>query len=150
MSSENTNQRMIWLALGKLLCKLFRLNTGRAWISSLGPKGVQRLTDGSVHIKAARSIAMGFAYPNGDPVTGACDLPGWTEVKITPEMVGHVIPVFTSMEIKSGTGKPTTDQLNWRDQVQAAGGIAGIVRSPDEAIAVINDWHNKFKQSQLL
>lgn len=149
MSSENTNQRGIWLALGGVSV-LFRLNTGKGWVSGLGPKGVSRLADGSVLIKAARSIPLGFGYPNGDPVSGACDLPGWTVVTVTPEMVGHKIGVFTSIECKSDTGKATPDQKNWAVQVSNAGGIAGVASTPQQAKAIISDWYSKFKQPPLL
>lgn len=143
MSSENTVQRQIWLALGKVSC-LFRLNTGRAYISNLGPKGVKRLTDGSVIITAARSIAMGFSSPSGDAVVGACDLPGWTTVTVTPEMVGRRVAVFTSIEVKkSKGGKPSPEQLNWMQQVQNGGGIAGIVNSPESALLLIDEYTKK-------
>lgn len=151
MSNENPVQRRIWLAMGKVMTTLFRLNTGKAWISSLGPDGVQRLTDGSVLIKAARPVALGFGLTNGEPVKGACDLPGWTTVKITPEMVGKDIAVFTSIEAKRTTGgKATPDQINWRDQVIKAGGIAGIANSEESAIAIVIDWIEKQKQRELL
>jgi hypothetical protein len=140
MASEGANQREIWLALGKL-SRLFRLNTGRGWISNLGPKGVQKLTDGSVRIFEARSVALGFAGPNGDPISGACDLPGWTTVEITPEMVGRKVAVFTSIECKASKGgRVTPEQKNWMDQVIKAGGIAGVARSPEEGKKIIEQW----------
>lgn len=143
MASEGTVQRQIWLALGAI-SRLFRLNTGKAWISNLGPKGVQRLQDGSVLIKAARSIALGFAYPNGDPVVGACDLPGWTTITITPEMVGRKVAVFTSIETKRTKGGQASDhQLNWCNQVDQAGGIAGIANSPEAALAIVESWKHR-------
>lgn len=155
MSAEAVTQRGIWLAMGGT-SRLFRLNTGKAYISGLGPKGVTRLADGSVVIKAARPIALGFGLTNGDPVVGACDLPGWTTITVTPEMVGHKIAVFTSVECKSTEGKQTAEQKatpeqkNWRDQIVNAGGIAGIASTPEAALAIVSDWHNKFKQSKLL
>lgn len=139
MASESNNQRAIWLAMG-WVSRLFRLNTGKGWISALGPKGVHRLKDGSVHIEAARPIPLGFGMPNGDPVVGACDLPGWTEIVITPEMVGCKIAAFTSIEVKSDTGKPTADQKNWMHQVQTAGGIAGVASTPEEALAIVKNY----------
>jgi hypothetical protein len=143
MAAESTVQRQIWLALGAV-CRLFRLNTGRAWLSSLGPKGVQRLQDGSVLIKGARSIALGLAYPNGDPVVGACDLPGWTTVTITPEMVGRQVAVFTSIETKrTKGGKASEEQINWCQQVDKAGGIAGIANSPEAALAIVDEWKHR-------
>ncbi|MBB3017620.1 hypothetical protein FHR70_000660 [Microvirga lupini] len=140
MASEGTTQRQIWLALGRV-SRLFRLNTGRGWISNLGPNGVTRLQDGSVLVKAARSISLGLAMPNGDPVKGACDLPGWTTVEVTPEMVGKKIAVFTSVEAKASKGgRVSPDQKNWLDQVKAAGGIAGVANSPESAREIISEW----------
>lgn len=150
MSAENPTQRRIWLAMAKVRSTLFRLNTGRAWISGLGPKGVQRLTDGSVLIKQARPVALGFGLTNGEPVKGACDLPGWTTITITPEMVGSEIAVFTSIEAKGENGKATPDQINWRNQVIAAGGIAGVANSVESALAIVADWLQKLKQRKLL
>lgn len=144
MSLEAPNQRAIWLALGRL-CRLFRLNTGVAWVSSLGPKGVRRLEDGSVHIIGARSIPLGFADVHGKPVKGACDLPGWTSMVMTPELadrlMGQKIAVFTSIEVKrSKGGVISDDQKNWHAQVQDAGGIAGFATSPEEATKIISSW----------
>ncbi|MNC58682.1 hypothetical protein D3C75_1084300 [compost metagenome] len=87
-------------------------------------------------IKSARSIAIGFAYPNGDPVVGASDLPGWTTVEVTPEMVGQRIAVFTAIETKASDGGNKRDgQVNFCDQVIAAGGI-----SKEAAIAIVENW----------
>ena len=144
MASEANVQRQIWLALGQV-CRLFRLNTGKGWISNLGPKGVHRLKDGSIHIEAPRPIPLGFGMPNGDPVVGACDLPGWTEVEITPAMVGQKVAVFTSIETKrTSGGKTSEDQRNWMAQVQGAGGIAGVANSVESARAIVDDWYRKF------
>jgi len=150
MSAENTVQRKIWLGMSRL-CTLFRLNTGRAWISNLGPKGVQKLADGSVLIKAARPVALGFSLTNGDPVNGACDLPGWTTIKITKEMIDKEVAVFTSFEVKKTEGgRATTEQLNWKNQVEKSGGIAGIVNSLEAAEQVRADYIAKLKQPRLL
>lgn len=140
MATEGSNQREIWLALGKV-CRLFRLNTGRGWISRLGPKGVQKLTDGSVRILEARPVALGFSAPNGDPIVGACDLPGWTTITVTEEMVGRRIAVFTSIEAKATKGgRVTPEQKNWMEQVIKAGGIAGVARTPEEGLKIIEQW----------
>lgn len=140
MASEATIQRQIWLALGSM-CRLFRVNTGKAWISNLGPKGVQHLGDGSVLITAARPIAIGFGQPNGDPLVGASDLDGWTSVIVTPEMVGKRIAVKTAIETKrTKGGRATEGQINYVDQVKRAGGIAGVANSPEAAKAIILEW----------
>lgn len=70
---------------------------------------------------------------------GSGDLIGWRSVVIVPEYIGRTIAVFTSLEIKSKRGMPTARQLNWRDQVVRAGGIAGIVRSIGDAERLIGD-----------
>ena len=141
MASENTVQRQIWLALGKIGSKVFRLNSGRAYISNLGPKGVTRMQDGSVLIQAARPIALGLAFPNGEPVVGQHDLFGWTPIVITPEMVGRTVPVVTSFDAKATTGgKTRPDQQNFSAQIIADGGISGIINSPEAAVAIVDDW----------
>jgi hypothetical protein len=141
MASESSVQRDIWLYVQQFGARLFRLNEGRAWLSNLGPKGVTRLPDGAMLIRAPRSIALGFADVKGDPVKGACDLPGWTTVQITPDMVGRKVAVFTSLEIKrSKGGRASPEQLSWQRTVEAAGGIAGIVNSPEEASKIIMHW----------
>ena len=75
---------------------------------------------------------------NGRPVTfglakGSSDLIGWRTVTITPEMVGSTVAVFTSIEVKSATGRLKPEQQQWLDAVQAAGGIAGVARSVEDA-----------------
>ena len=140
MASEGNVQRAIWLAMGSV-SRLFRLNTGKGWVSGLGPKGVHRLKDGSIHMEAPRPIALGFGLMSGEPVKGACDLPGWTEIMITPDMVGRKVPIFTSIEAKATEGgRVSPDQKNWMNQVQSAGGIAGVARSPEEALQIVADW----------
>lgn len=140
MASEGNVQKDVWKALG-FVSRLFRLNTGKGWVSNLGPKGVHWLKDGSVHIEAARPIPLGFGMPNGDPVVGACDLPGWTELVITPEMVGCKVAVFTSIETKRTKGGRTSDdQKNWMHQVKTAGGIAGVANTPEAALAIVKNY----------
>jgi hypothetical protein len=79
---------------------------------------------------------------NGRPVQfglckGSADLIGWRTVTITPEMVGQRIAVFTSIEVKTPTGRVQPEQKQWLEAVQAAGGIAGIARSVEDAKALL-------------
>lgn len=137
---EGTVQRSIWLGLGHL-SRLFRINTGQAWMSGLGPTGVQRLNDGSVVIQAARPVALGLGMPNGKPLVGASDLQGWTSVVITPDMVGCTVAVFTAIECKATDGgRRSDDQKNFVAQVQLAGGIAGFASSTEEAAAIVTSY----------
>ena len=71
---------------------------------------------------------------NGRPVSfglckGSADLIGWRTVTITPEMVGQQVAVFTSIEVKTATGRVRPEQQQWLNAVQAAGGIAAVARS---------------------
>lgn len=141
MAAENNVMRRSWLALAKVMTTVFRLNTGMAWISNLGQRGVRKLEDGSVHILQARPISVGFTYPDGKPVKGACDLPGWTEVEITEEMVGCKVAIFTSIESKrTEGGRVSDDQRNWMNAVLRAGGIAGVANSPEAAVDIVRNY----------
>ena len=55
-------------------------------------------------------------------------------------MVGKRAAVFTAIEVKSDTGKPSVDQLAFLDFVTAMGGIAGVARSADDALAIISNY----------
>lgn len=140
MSRENPVQRAGWLRAARI-STLFRLNSGKAWLSGMGPKGVQRLVDNAVKILAPRPIAVGLGMVNGDPVTGPGDLLGRTTIVITPEMVGQQVAVFTSLEAKNSEGgRVSADQKSWGKQTTDAGGIYGVFTSADEAEAIILDW----------
>lgn len=68
---------------------------------------------------------------------GSGDLIGWKRVTITPDMVGSTVAVFTSIEVKTATGRLRPEQQQWLDAVQAAGGIAGVARSVEDAQAML-------------
>lgn len=138
MASERTTMREIWLALGPV-ARLFRVNTGRAWVSGAGPAKV--LQDGSALVPSARPVALGLSYPNGEPVVGTPDLIGWCPVTITPDMVGRTLPVWTGVETKASSGgRRREGQINFVQQVQKAGGIAGFASSPAQAIEIFDAW----------
>ena len=52
-------------------------------------------------------------------------------------MVGQQVAVFTSIEVKSPTGRVRPEQQQWIDAVQAAGGIAGVARSVEDAQSLL-------------
>ena len=75
---------------------------------------------------------------NGRPVQfglckGSADLIGYRSITITPDMVGQQVAVFLSIEVKTLTGRVRPEQQQWLDAVQAAGGIAGVARSVEDA-----------------
>lgn len=117
----------ILLAVGALPgVRLFRCNNGVGWVGTLVWK-----RGGRVLLDNARPLRAGL-------VKGSGDLIGWVEREITPDMVGQRVAVFASIEAKEGTGRPDKDQRTWLQNVKDAGGIAGIVRSVDDAHDLID------------
>lgn len=45
---------------------------------------------------------------------------------------------FLAVEVKTEKGKPTPDQMRFIEAVKRKGGIAGIARSPDDAVALLS------------
>ena len=68
---------------------------------------------------------------------GSSDLIGWKSIVVTPEMVGKKVAIFCSLEVKTDDGVVDDEQINWIDQVRKAGGIAGVVRSVDDAVRLL-------------
>jgi hypothetical protein len=108
MASEQQIQQEIRIACSTGNTRLFRNNTGT-------------LKDAN-----GRPVQFGLCK-------GSADLIGWRTVTITPEMVGTQVAVFTSIEVKTATGRLRPEQQQWLDAVQAAGGIAGVARSVSDA-----------------
>ena len=113
MASEQTIQQHIRLACSKGDCRLFRNNTGT-------------LKDAN-----GRPVQFGLCK-------GSADLIGWRSVTITPSMVGQTVAIFTSIEVKTPTGRIRPEQQQWLNAVQAAGGIAGVARSVGEAMDLLS------------
>jgi hypothetical protein len=80
--------------------------------------------------RTGRLVTFGLAR-------GSADLIGWRTLVITPEMVGQRIAVFTSLEIKTPSGRLSPAQTHWLNAVRTAGGIAGVVRSVPDALQII-------------
>lgn len=110
---EAAIQQQIRLALSKAGAVMFRNNVGQFFDT-----------------KTQRPIRYGLC-------TGSSDLIGWCPIEVTPDMVGKKLAVFCAVEVKTATGKPTEDQLNFLAQVLKGGGFAGIARSPGDAVALI-------------
>jgi VRR-NUC domain len=108
--SEAVTQQHIRLALGTSVT-LWRNNTG------------------AYKDESGRLVRYGLC-------TGSSDLIGFVPVKITPEMVGHTIPVFTAIEVKHGRGKPTPEQTNFISHIQRSGGYAGVAYSVEDALRI--------------
>ena len=114
-NAETTLQQQIRLALGtRSDLRLFRNQVGQ-------------LPDP----RTGRPVQFGLAR-------GSADLIGWRTITITPDMVGRQLAVFTSIEVKTPTGRVRPEQHAWLSTVQQSGGIAGIARSVADASQIIS------------
>ena len=68
---------------------------------------------------------------------GSSDLIGFKTIKITPEMIGQDLAVFTSIEVKTNTGQLSKYQHNWLQAVKKAGGITGVARTVRDALEIL-------------
>ena len=115
-NAETTLQQQIRLALGtNPETRIFRNQVG----SLPDPR-------------TGRLVTFGLAR-------GSADLIGWRTVTITQAMVGSRIAVFTSIEVKTPTGRIRPEQQAWLDAVTHAGGLAGIARSVTDAQALLSN-----------
>lgn len=112
------------MALSSGPIRLFRQNTGVGWAGSVTHRQGRTIT-----IANARPLTAGLCVGSSDTI-------GWVSVKVTPEMVGNQVAVFTAIEFKERT-KATEEQTRFIDAVRKAGGIAGIAHSTEEARQVI-------------
>ena len=110
--SEQSIQQRIRLACSRGPVRLWRNNTGRI----VGKDG--------------RMVTFGLC-------PGSADLIGYRTIVITPDMVGQTVAVFAAVEVKAQRGRPTTEQAAFLDHVTAAGGLAGIARSVEDAEAIL-------------
>ncbi len=114
MALEETNiSKKIQMAACKVGARLLRNNTGLFW--SLDKKRKMRAGLGS----------------------GTSDLIGWTQITITPEMVGKVVAVYTAIEVKAGKNNTQENQDDFITAVLHAGGIAGAAWNEDDAISIL-------------
>ncbi len=113
-------------ALGKKICllasemghRIFRSNRGEGWIGKAiffsKPAKID-VYPGDVIIRKAKRIHFGLCNGQGDYI-------GFSKTG-----------KFMSIELKTETGKIREEQILFSDAVNKAGGIAGIVRSVEEA-----------------
>ena len=134
MSSHETPlMKELQAAASRLGARLFRQNTGKAWIGKAdAPARIAktvRLAPGDVVVRNARMFHAGFE--------GWSDLGGWAPVTITPDMIGKTVAVYVQAEVKD-KGRATDAQLRWIDAVNRAGGIGGVIRSEDDLRALLS------------
>jgi hypothetical protein len=109
--------------------KLFNNPGGVAFQGEPLPS-INRSRDNVISLKNPRRMEFGLTK-------GACDLIGWKTVTITSDMVGKQIAQFIGIEVKTPVGRLQPGQGIFIGNVNEAGGIAGIARSPEEARRLI-------------
>lgn len=55
------------------------------------------------------------------------------------DLVGHLSGRFLALEIKGPRGVVRPEQLQWLERIRRNGGVAAVVRSADEAVAVVRE-----------
>lgn len=117
---ESSIEREIALDASKQGARLFRNNVGKAWIGKS-----KKLSNGDILIKNARYFHAGLC-------TGSSDQIGWAPVKITEDMLGKTLAVFTAVEVKTARGQLTQDQKRFLEAVRRGGGYGILGRSPEQ------------------
>lgn len=116
--AEKNIAREILIAASKAGHRLFINARGKGW--SGGP--VERHADGSVTVHNARAVTYGLG-PDG-----SADLLGWTRD-------GR----FASVEVKRPGEYPRQNQKDWMAAVRRAGGVAGVARSVEDALRILEE-----------
>lgn len=131
--SERDVQNKILLTCGRGDARLFRNNVGVGWTGQ-----TRRFTRAETVIVRPGDLLIQNPRPlHAGLCEGSSDLIGWRSVEITPDMVGQRIAVFAGIEVKAERGRASEEQRRFIDAVAAAGGIAGVARSPDEAAELL-------------
>ena len=112
--SEAHIQAEIMLALSEAGCLVWRNETAGAWVGRIIHQEAASIT-----LAGARMIQVGLCM-------GSADIIG-----VAPD--GR----FLAVEVKSKTGRASTQQLNFINAINHRGGIAGIARSAEEALNLI-------------
>lgn len=117
--SENNLLKEIQLAIAPLGHRIFRNNTAQGWVGSSAhftKKMMVQVYPGDVIIRKAKPLHAGLCNGSSDGI-------GWNKDG-----------KFLAIECKSDIGKPTEEQINFINQVNQAGGIAGVCRSVEDAL----------------
>lgn len=117
----------------KLGARLYRNNVGLGWVGKVIriTKEIKlNLRPGDMVIRNARALHAGLCEGSSDAI-------GFTPVLITQEHVGKTLPIFTSVESKTGKGQLSEIQDNFIKMVLGFGGIAGVARSKQDLIDLI-------------
>ena len=127
--SEHITQQQILLAHGSGSVRLWRNNVGTGWAGQ-----ATKVTTGNRQAIAAGLRSGDVVIRQGRPLhaglcVGSSDLIGYRVVDRVAQ--------FVALEVKSAIGRPTAQQVQFLDHINAVGGLAGIARSVDDAAAIL-------------
>lgn len=132
--AEETNIVRRILLLGIAGIRLFRNNSGSAWIGSsvvIKKREQVWLNPGDVVVKQGRFFTAGLC-------TGSSDIIGFKSVEVTSEMVGSRVAIFTAIEAKTTKGRASKEQIAFIEMVNKHGGISFIATNENEAGELLN------------
>lgn len=125
---EKSIQSSILLSLSGAGSTVWRNETAGAWVGRPIHREGQTVT-----LAGARMLQAGLCV-------GSCDIIGVTPVTITPDMIGRTVGVFTAVEVKAAKGRVSAEQERFISAVKRAGGIAGVARSADQAVQLLDKY----------
>lgn len=135
---EHEIQQRILLACGSGNARLWRNNVGTGWagpstrVTAGNVRAVaQGLRPGDVVIRGGRPLHAGLCL-------GSSDLIGYRSLTVQPEHLGQRVAVFAAVEVKSATGRASSQQTAFLDHIRTAGGCAGIARCVEDAHRILN------------
>jgi hypothetical protein len=121
------------IAASKAGARLFKMNVALSWAGSK----IKKHDKSETYFCPAGSITIHDPRPIKSGIPGLSDTLGWSQLTITPEMVGTRIPVITAVEDKGGTGRLTPEQRAFLNAVISAGGRAGVSRSDEDTVLIV-------------
>ena len=114
MNKETIIQRQIMIALSEAGHTCWRNETGRFWTGKVIHKDSSTVT-----LARPQMIPVGLCV-------GSSDIIGLTKE-------GR----FFAMEVKTAKGRASKEQKQFIEHVKSKGGIAGVVRNPDDALSLL-------------
>lgn len=115
MNKETKIQRLIMIALSEAGHTVWRNETGNFWTGQVIHKDNQTVT-----LARAQMMPCGLCK-------GSSDLVGITNDGI-----------FFAIEVKTPQGRVSKEQQHFIDHVNEKGGIAGVARSPQDALDLLS------------
>lgn len=145
-SQESVNAKKCQLFFAPYKCALFRNNSGMFYNKNNAPVyfGLGNTNEKIIYKGQKKRVI---------DVRKSSDSIGWTQVLITPEMVGKTLAVFTSIEFKAPgfvikkcypEKSREAKQLYWINAVIRAGGIGGFVAKPADIKDIFAEFYERF------